>query len=315
MTPHLASFILRRAAAALLLVLLVSSAAVVLARLAPGDHLSEFELTPAQIAAERHRQGLDAPLHIQYFAWLRRFVRLDLGESIRYPGRSVSALIGERVGNTVLLGLGAMSVATAIGIPLGVITGRGRRNAFTLAARGVSVILLALPPIVLSLALLFVASRTGWFPVGGLPADAGFETMVRHLVLPILALALPVAATLQHLQATAISEALQHPSVLAARARGVPDRRVLWRHALRLSLTPVLAVYGVMTGTLISGSFVVEYVMTWPGLGRLLYDGLIARDANVIAGCAATGAAFLALGIFIADVALAAADPRVTELR
>ena len=165
------------------------------------------------------------------------------GESIRYPGRSVSALIGERVGNTVLLGLGAMSVATAIGIPLGVITGRGRRNAFTLAARGVSVVLLALPPIVLSLALLLVASRTGC-PVGGLPTDAGFETMVRHLVLPTLALALPVAATLQHLEATAISEALQHPSVRAARARGVPDRRVLWRHASDSSLTPVLAVYG-----------------------------------------------------------------------
>ncbi len=90
---------------------------------------------------------------------------------------------------------------------------------------------------------------------------------------------------------------------------------MVWRHALRLSLTPVLAVYGVHRRTLISGSFAVEYVMTWPGLGRLLYDGLIARDANVVAGCAATGAAFLAIGIFLADVALAAADPRVADRR
>ncbi len=315
MTPHFGSFILRRAASAVVLVLVVSSAAVVLARLAPGDHLSEFELTPAQIAAERQRLGLDAPLLTQYFAWFRRFVRLDLGESTRYPGRSVSGLIAERVGNTILLGAGALAVATAIGIPLGVVTGQGRRGPGTLMARAGSIVFLALPPIVLSLGLLFVASRTGWFPVGGLPADGSLGTTLRYLVLPVLALALPVAATLERLQSHAIAVALQHPSIQAARARGVPRRRVVWRHALRLSLTPVLAVYGVTTGTLISGSFVVEYVMTWPGLGRLLYDGLIARDANVIAGCAATGAAFLALGIFLADIALAAADPRVAELR
>jgi ABC-type dipeptide/oligopeptide/nickel transport system permease component len=314
-TPHFLAFVLRRAASAALLVLVVSSAAVVLARLAPGDHLSEFELSPEQLAEERHRLGLDAPIHIQYMTWLRGLARLDLGESTRYPGRRVSALIGERVGSTVLLGLGALVVSTAIGIPLGVVTGRGRRGVLTSAARGGSIVLLALPPIVLSLALLFVASRTGWFPVGGFPAEAGLETTLRHLALPVLALGLPVAATLERLQSNAMADALQHPSVRAARARGVPARRVIWRHALRLSLTPVLAIYGVMMGTLVSGSFVVEYVMTWPGLGRLLYDGLIARDANIIAGCAATGAAFLALGIFLADVALATADPRVTDHR
>ena len=84
----------------------------------------------------------------------------------------------------------------------------------------------------------------------------------------------------------------------------------MWGHAFKLSLTPVLAIYGVVIGALISGSFVVEYVMTWPGLGRLMYDGLIARDANVVAGCAAAGAACLAVGVFISDVLLAAVDPR-----
>ena len=313
MTPRLATFLLRRAAAALVLIFLVSSSAVLLARLAPGDHLSEFELTPEQIAAERQRLGLDAPLPVQYGRWLQRVLRLDLGESTRYPGRSVSTLVGERLGNTVLLGAIALIVATAIGIPLGVVTGRGRNDPASLAVRGGSVLLLALPPIVLSLGLLFVASRTGWFPVGGLPAQGGFGMLARYLCLPVLALALPVAATLERLQAQATADALRHPSVRAARARGIPGRRLLWRHALRLSLTPVLSVYGALAGTVISGSFVVEYVMSWPGLGRLLYDGLIARDANVIAGCAATGAAFLALGVFLADAALAAADPRVTD--
>jgi peptide/nickel transport system permease protein len=178
-----------------------------------------------------------------------------------------------------------------------------------------SILLLSLPPVILSLGLLFLASATGWFPVGGLPSSGGAAAMVRHLVLPVLALGLPVAATLERLQSRAMADALRHPSVQAARARGIPESRVVWSHALRLSLTPVLAVYGVIAATLISGSFAVEYVMTWPGLGRLLYDGLIARDANVVAGCAATGAAVLAIGILFADVALAAADPRVADRR
>ena len=315
MTPHFRSFVLRRGLSAVVLVLVVSSAAVLLARLAPGDHLSEFDLTPAQIAAERHRLGLDAPLHVQYLSWLGRAVRFDLGESTRYPGRSVSSLIAERVGNTMLLGLAALLVAVGVGVPLGVLTAMRRRHPVTLAARGVATMLLAMPPVVLSLGLLFVASATGWFPVGGLPAAGGPATLLHHLTLPVLALGLPVAASVERLQSRAMADALQHPSVHAARARGVPETRIIWRHALRLSSTPVLAVFGVIAGTLISGSFAVEYVMTWPGLGRLLYDALIARDANVVAGCAATGAALLAAGIFISDVALASADPRVAGSR
>src|SRR5262245_30277106 len=313
--PPLGSFILRRAVSAIVLVMVVSSSAVILSRLAPGDHLSEFELTPAQIAAERHRLGLDAPLYVQYFGWLGRFARFDLGESTRYPGRRVGDLIGERIGNTAILGTAALALATALGIPLGVLSATSRRAPVAMATRGVSIVLLALPPVILSLGLLFLASRTGWFPVGGLPSSGDPGAMLHHLVLPVLALGLPVAGTLERLQSRAMADALRHPSVQAARARGLPQRRVVWSHALRLSLTPVLAVYGVIAATLISGSFAVEYVMTWPGLGRLLYDGLIARDANVVAGCAATGAAVLAIGIFLADVALAVADPRVADRR
>jgi peptide/nickel transport system permease protein len=177
--------------------------------------------------------------------------------------------------------------------------------------RAATTIVLSVPPIVLSLVLLFVAARTGWFPVGGLPEHSTVAEATRHLVLPVLALALPIAAALERLQSRSMMEALRDPSILAARARGVSLRRLVWRHAFRLSLKPVLAVYGVMIGALISGSFIVEYVMSWPGLGRLMYDALRSRDANLAAACAATGAAFLAAGILIADVALAAADPRI----
>ena len=307
----LTRFVVRRIATAVLLVFLASSAALLLARLAPGEHLSNFGTDPALLAAERRRLGLDQPLPVQYLHWLGRLARLDLGESTKYPGRPVSRLIAERVPYSAVLGTAALVLATALGIPLGIVSGSRRASAAARVIHASTVVLLSVPPVVLSLALLLAASRTGWLPVGGLPDGMSFAGLLRYLVLPVLALALPLAAALERLQSESLAEALHDPSILAARARGVPSRLLVWRHAWRLSLKPVLAVYGVMIGALISGSFVVEYVMTWPGLGRLMYDALVSRDANLVAGCAATGAAFLAGGILAADVALAVVDPRI----
>jgi ABC-type dipeptide/oligopeptide/nickel transport system permease component len=307
----LARVLVRRLIRGVLLVLLVSSAALLLARIAPGDHLADFGVDPALAAAERHRLGLDRPLAAQYVHWLARVVRLDLGPSTRYPGRSVSALIAERAPYSAVLGLAAVVVATAIGIPLGIVSGSRPAAAVSRLTRGVMAVLLSVPPIVLSLALLLVAARTGWLPVGGLPEGFSAADAVRHLLLPVLSLALPTAAALEALQSRSLAEALREPSILAAHARGIPRRRLVWRHAWKLSLKPVLAVYGVMLGALMSGSFVVEYVMTWPGLGRLMYDALVSRDANLVAGCAAAGALFLAAGILAADLGLAAVDPRL----
>jgi ABC-type dipeptide/oligopeptide/nickel transport system permease component len=134
----------------------------------------------------------------------------------------------------------------------------------------------------------------------------------RHFVVPTLALAFPVAATLERLQSQSIAEALNRPAVAAARARGIPARRVVWHHAWRQSLGPVLAVYGVIVGSLFSGSFAVEIVTSWPGLAELMRQALVARDTNLVAGCAAAGASFLAAGVLAADVAHALLDPRVT---
>ena len=304
-------FILRRSLRALALVIVVASAALILARLAPGDHLSTFEADPSRVAAERHRLGLDRPIHRQYVDWVMHAVRLDWGESTAHAGRSVSSLIAERAGQSALIGIVALVVATTLGIPLGILTGTRRRGAIASAVRAAAIVTLSVPPMVLSLSLLVLASRTGWLPVGGPPSSGSILESIRHVVLPVIALALPFAAALERLQSRAIGDALSDPSIIAARARGLSMRRVVWRHAFRLSLKPVIAVYGIMIGALISGSFVVEYVMTWPGLGRLMYDALIGRDANLVAGCAATGAAFLAMGILLSDILLAAIDPRL----
>jgi peptide/nickel transport system permease protein len=310
---HLARFVGRRALAAALLVWAVSSAALLLAASAPGDHLSDFGLDPAIAAAERRRAGLDAHPLRQAAAWLGRAVRLDLGESLKYR-RPVGALVRERAVNSLRLGGAALVLATLIGIPLGVFTGSRGGGLLPAAARGSSLLMLCVPPLVTSLVLLVIASRTGWLPVGGLPPPgSGLVETMRHFVLPILALALPVAASLERLQSRALAHSLGDPSVAAARARGLSARRVVGRHALRLSLGPVLGVYGIIIGSLLSGSFAVEYVMSWPGLGLLMFDGIQYRDPYLVAGCAAAGATFLAAGIFCSDVALAVVDPRVAE--
>jgi ABC-type dipeptide/oligopeptide/nickel transport system permease component len=299
-------FLLRRGLAALLLVFAVTSGALLLARLAPGDYASQPGLSPEQMAAERHRLGLDRPLREQYLGWLKRSLTLDLGESFQYQ-RPVLGLVRERGANTARLAIAALIVATLLGIPSGIFSGsRGGIPARLIG--GVSLVLLSVPPLISSLILITIAARTGWLPVAGMDGP-------RHFVVPTLALALPFAALLERLQSQSIGDALNRPAASAARARGVPVSRIIWRHAWRQSLGPILAIYGVIIGSLFSGSFIVEWVTSWPGLGRLMLDALNARDTYLVAGCAAAGAAFLAAGILAADVAHAMLDPRIEEAR
>lgn len=292
-----ARFVVRRTLRACLLVLAVSSAAMLLVHLAPGDAFSGFDLDPAAAAAERARLRLDRPFVEQYAGWLGRAIVLDFGESTRFH-RPVSALLGERIGNTVQLGVIALVLAIGIGVPAGVLTASSRHRATWLVRAG-SLLLIATPPLVTALVLLLLESRTGW-PPRGLPLAA-------------LALGLPIAAALERLQSRAVREALSEPCIAAARARGLSRSRVLWVHALRLSLRPLLGVLGIVIGTVLSGSFVVEYVTAWPGIGTLMYDALVSRDLFLAAGCAVAGSVFLALGLVLTDVALIVADPRTVE--
>jgi ABC-type dipeptide/oligopeptide/nickel transport system permease component len=295
-------FLAWRVAGAAALVFAVASGAVLLAQLAPGDYAASFGRDPAVVAAERHRLGLDLPVAQQYARWLRRSLTLDLGLSLQTE-QPVAPLVRDRARNTAALAALALVVATANGIPCGIFTG-SRRTGTARLARGGSLLLLSVPPLILSLALLTLAAATGWLPVSGLSGPRSF-------VVPTLSLALPVAATLERLQSQSLAEALLRPSVLAARARGIPAARLVWHHAWRQSLGPVLAAYGIIIGSLFSGSFAVEIVTSWPGLGQLMLGGLLARDTNLVAGCAAAGAAFLAAGVLAADIAHVIADPRL----
>jgi peptide/nickel transport system permease protein len=211
--------------------------------------------------------------------------------------------------------------ATLIGIPLGIFTGSGRLGAFGAVVRAASILCLSVPPLLTSLVFVWIAARTGWLPVGGMSSveaggmgwSAWAVDLAWHLPLPALALALPIAATLERLQSQSMGETVRQPFVMAAQARGLSADQLVIRHAWPVSLRPVCALYGIVIGALLSGSFAVEYVTSWPGLGRLMFDALRARDIYLVAGCAAAGALFLALGSLVSDLLLAAADPRIRE--
>jgi peptide/nickel transport system permease protein len=315
-------FCARRVLFAVFLVLVVSSAALVLTRLAPGDFTTEI---PALAADERdrlrHDLGLDRPILSHYLAWLGSAVRLDFGHSLLYS-RPVSELVGERALNTSILAAAALALATLLGIPVGIYTGTRTGGAGAALLRAISVLLLSVPPLVGSLALVLVAARTGWFPVGGMTSFSAEPTWFEwladvavHLPVPMLALGLPLAATLERVQSQSIAESSRESFVRASRARGVSIERSLLRHAWPASLGPVLGLYGLIIGALFSGSFVVEVVTAWPGLGRLMFDALRARDLYLVTGTAAAGATCLAVGTLLADLMHAAVDPRLLERR
>lgn len=314
-------FLARRLLFAAVLIVITSSSALLLARLAPGDMTSQLGpfATPVEVEKTRTRFDLDRSPVSQWLLWAGRALRFDFGESFLY-NRPVAPLVVRAAANTALLGVVSLVTATLVGLSLGVFTG-ARSGPLPMLVRSVSLVCVSLPPLVTSLALVFLAARTGWLPAGGMVSSTASDPtwsawmidVLWHLPLPVLALSLPMAATFERLQSQSMADAVHQPFVLAAIARGVPAKRVLLRHAWPSSLRPICGVYGLAIGALLSGSFIVEFVTAWPGLGRLTYEALRARDIYLVAACAATGAAFLALGTMTGDLLLAAADPRVRQ--
>jgi peptide/nickel transport system permease protein len=300
----MAVFLLRRALAGVLFVVVVSTSALVLARVMPGDATSELVVSGADratVEAARLRLGLDQPVHVQVATWFAGLARFDLGQSSRF-NRPVSELVGGRMVRTASLAALALLLATMIGVPLGILTGARPRGWLARCVAPISTAFIACPPIIAAFGLLFVAVSTGALSI----APGSYAV-------PTLALALPIAAGLERLQAQATEEVMMGADLSAATARGIPPSRLVWVHAARQALRPVLGIYGIVIGSLFSGSLAVEVVTSWPGLGRLTYDALVSRDLFLLAGCALAGASFIAIGNLIADLLRALVDPRVRE--
>jgi len=314
-------FLARRLVWSFLMAFAVASGSLLLAARSQGDYVAlsrGIGVNPQTMARERARLNLDRSPAALYAAWLAGAVRLDFGTSLLYQ-RPVGALVRERAVNTALLALAASIVAFGVGLPLGVFTGWRSGGVGASIIRGTSLLCLSVPPLIASILLVAVAAASGLLPTGGMTslalADAGWlwrlHDLARHLPLPALALGLPLAATIERVQSQALAEALDEPCMTAVLARGVPPAELLWRHAWRLSARPVCAVVGMVGGAMLSGSFAVELVTAWPGLGRLTYDALGARDVYLAAACASAAAVFLAFAVLASDLLLAILDPRI----
>jgi peptide/nickel transport system permease protein len=302
---------------AVALVWAAGSLAFVMTQLAPGD-AALAELGPGAVEARealRARLGLDAPLSVRYQQWLTGVVQGSLGHSVLFE-RPVGDVLRERTVNTAALALAALLVGSLLGVPLGVYSGTHPSAFGTRCIRGASALLVSMPSVLLALVLVLVSARTGWLPVGGMTGAAASSLLglvidrLSHLTVPALALALPLAAMLEHTQAQAMADVSSMRVIDGARARGLSRRAAVWRHAWPLSLGTVLPVYGVLAGSLFGGAVAVEAVTAWPGLGRLMIDAVRARDAALLAGAAMTATALLAVITQGIEALAAWRDPR-----
>ena len=298
--------IVRRLAAALLFVALVSTIALVLARRAPGDYtdtLRANRLAPEAIDRERSRLYLDRSVPELCIVWLSGLARLDMRVSYRYA-RPVTSLLVERVPRTLAFVSIALALSIAGGLLWGTLQARTTGAAAHLIA-GAAGLLLALPSLVLLFVLLYAAGRVGWLGFGS-------ERVVIPLI-GILSLALPSSAALAGMHAQALEEALREPWAQAARSRGVPEGRLIWRLGMRVAVARIASVSPLVAANLLGASLLIEAVTGWAGLGRLTLDAVVARDVFLVAGCTAAVSAIVAIASLAADGAGRLLDPRVRE--
>jgi peptide/nickel transport system permease protein len=315
-------FLLRRLLHAIFLLFGVSILTFFFSSLTPGSYFDEMRLNP-QISADtvsalRAQYQLDRPLPARYIRWLGNIAHGELGFSFAYNA-PVGPLLWARARNTLLLTFAAMLLAWLIGLPLGVWSAARFGRAPDRVISWSTATLLVVPDLVLALGLLILAVRTGWFPTGGF-ASVGFETfsaghklrdVAAHMTLPVVALTLSALPTIVRHVRAAIADELQAPFLRAAQGHGLSQRKLLYGYALRAAANPLISLFGFSVGTLLSGSLLVEVIMTWPGLGPLLLEAILARDLYVVIGGVLLSMIFLVAGNFLADLLLYVADPRI----
>jgi ABC-type dipeptide/oligopeptide/nickel transport system permease component len=301
-------YALKRLFQAVPALLVISIIVFLLMHLAPGDPV--YLITGPRASAEvyestRQRLGLDEPLTVQYGKFINRILVGDFGRSLLYRA-PVSRLLAERVGNTLLLGLSSMLVSYAIGIPAGVLAAVKRGTWTDLTVMSLATIGMGIPSFWLGLVFISVfAVSLSVFPA------SGYDQGVRSLVLPALTLGIVEGAVLARLTRSSVLETLRADYVRTARAKGLPPRVVLWRHAFRNALLPIISFLGLQLGFLLSGAVVVETVYGWPGVGRLLVDSIVNRDFPVAQGVLLIAGFAIIIGNLFADLLYGLVDPRI----
>jgi peptide/nickel transport system permease protein len=315
-------FLLRRLAQMIPLLLGITLISFVVMQLAPGDFLTQMQQDPrisaAAIEELRRQYGLDRPWYQQYFFWLANAARLNFGYSLAYHV-PVTTLIGERMFNTFVLSLASLIFAWTLAIPLGIIAAVRRNSWIDRVASFFSFAGISIPGFFFALLLLLFAQRTGWFPVGGMRSVewdmltpwGQFLDLLHHLALPTLVLGIQGLAGIMRQMRGNLLDTLRENYVIAARARGLPERRVIVKHAARNAINPLITVFGYSLAGLLSGAALVESVMAWPGLGRLILEAVQGRDLYLVMGSFVMGSLLLLLGNLVGDILLALTDPRI----
>lgn len=306
----------RRLIHAAFLLAAISVFAFTISQLAPGNFVDELRLNP-QISAQtvsdlKMQYGLDQPLAVRYLRWAKSLTQGNFGYSLSYNA-PVRTLLPERVRNTLLLGAISMLAAWMLALPLGIWSAARAGGWLDRTCSGLSVALLGTPELALALLLILIAAHVGTLPTGGMTSSdkSSLFDILLHLLIPVTALTLPATPLLFRHIRTAMLEAWNSPFVESAKGHGISEARLLLRHALPAASNPLVSLFGLSLATIISGSFLVEVITGWPGLGPLFLEAIYARDGHVVMAIVMIFSLFLIASNFIADLLLYVTDPRV----
>ncbi|MFP4157133.1 MAG: ABC transporter permease [Opitutales bacterium] len=316
------AFILRRVLTLIPLLLGITALVFVLMSLAPGDFLTPVKAqrdVPAElIEAIEEDFGLDRPWYIQYVKWLGNMAQGNLGHSWAFK-MPVADLIGQRLLATFLLSVVALTFAWCIAIPLGVLAAIYKDSIFDRISAVLAYAALSIPEFFLALLLVFFAAQTGWFPMGGatsidyeyMSLGGRFLDRAYHLILPGLALGIGSIASIMRIMRANFLDTIRAEYVKTARAKGVKEFSVMFKHVLRNAINPLISAFGFAFSTLLSGALMVEIVLQYPGLGQLMYQSILREDQFVVLASVMLGCTMLVFGNLLADVLLAWSDPRI----
>lgn len=313
-------FISKRILQTIPLLIMVSLISFFIIRLSPIDPLAELRLNPSiseeTLQKEIERLNLDKPIIIQYFSWGKSFLKGDLGYTS--AGEKVSVKLKERIPNTLLLTIIVIFLTWVVGIPLGIFAAIKKETAFDRLLTVLSSIGMAIPSFFFAIILLIFAVKTGWFPVGGLTSYnynelsfcGKFIDLTKHLVLPVTVLFAISLSGLQRQMRANMLEVLDSDYIKFARAKGLSEFKVIFKHALRNAVNPMITLLGFEFAGLLSGAALTEYVFQYPGLGRLILEAVMKSDINLVMASLMMGTIMLILGNLLADILLMLTDPR-----
>lgn len=319
------NYLAKRLALSIPLLLGITIISFVVIHLAPGEPVElGTELGPKSGAAAkqalRQLYGLDKPLHVQYLTWLSRMVRLDFGRSFSPDGRLVIDKIAERLPITILLNVLELGLILAVAVPIGILSATRQYSLFDKATTVIVFVGFATPDFWLALLLMILFGvQLGWLPISGLrslnyeylPLWAQQWDLIRHLILPVLVAAFGGLAGYSRYMRQSMLEVIRQDYIRTARAKGLPEEKVLYKHALRNALLPVVTILGLSVPGLIGGSVIFETIFAIPGMGQLFVQSAFARDYPVIMGILVIGAVLTLLGNLLADVSYSLVDPRI----